>query len=146
MTEQEIAEKSAAAMWADDSASSALGMKIERVEPGVAVLSMTIGPTMVNGHGLAHGGYIFLLADSTFAFACNSRNQRQVAQHAQISFLAPGRLGMKLVAEGRERQRGERSGIYDITVRDETGTVIAEFRGWSRSIPGTLIEPSPSDK
>ena len=136
----EIAQRSADAMWADDSASRGLGMALVRVEPGVAILSMPITAAMVNGHGLAHGGFIFTLADSAFAFACNSRNQRHVAQHCQISFLAAGKLGMILTAEARERHRAERSGIYDITVRDETGTVIAEFRGHSRSIAGTLFE------
>jgi acyl-CoA thioesterase len=136
----EIAQKSADAMWADDKASQALGMKVEKVAPGLAVLSMSVGVDMVNGHGTCHGGYIFTLADSAFAFACNSRNQKHVAQHCQISYVAPGRLGMRLVAEARERQRGERSGIYDVTVRTaDTGEVIAEFRGHSRSIPGTLV-------
>jgi acyl-CoA thioesterase len=135
----EIARASADAMWADDKASRALGMKIEKVGPGMAVLSMTVSVDMVNGHGTCHGGYIFTLADSAFAFACNSHSQRHVAQHCQITYLSPGRLGMRLVAEARERQRGERSGIYDVTVRTDAGDVIAEFRGHSRSIPGTLV-------
>jgi acyl-CoA thioesterase len=139
MTDQQIAENSAAVMWADDNASRGLGMTLASVAPGEARLSMVVKPEMVNGHGLCHGGFIFTLADSAFAFACNSRNQRQVAQHCQISFLAPGRLGMTLTAHARERHRAERSGIYDITVTDETGTAIAEFRGMSRAIPGTLI-------
>jgi acyl-CoA thioesterase len=135
----EIARLSADAMWADDKASQALGMKIETMAPGLAVLSMTVGDTMVNGHGLCHGGFIFALADSALAFASSSRNQRTVAQHCQISYLTPGRLGMRLVAEARERHRGERSGIYDVTVRSETGEVIAEFRGQVRAIPGALV-------
>jgi acyl-CoA thioesterase len=134
-----IAQQSADAMWAEDKASRALGMKIEKVAPGLAVLSMSVGIDMVNGHGLCHGGYIFTLADSAFAFACNSRNQRHVAQHCQISFLAPGRLGMRLVAEARERHRGDRSGICDVTVKTDAGEVIAEFRGQSRAIPGTQV-------
>jgi acyl-CoA thioesterase len=135
----EIAQASADAMWADDKATRAMGMKIEKVGPGLAVLSMSIGVNMVNGHGSCHGGYIFSLADSAFAFACNSHNQRHVAQHCQISYLAPGRLGMRLIAEARERHRTERSGIYDVTVKTEAGETIAEFRGHSRSIPGTLV-------
>ena len=135
----EIALRSADAMWAEDKASRALGMKIEKVAPGLAVLSMSVGIDMVNGHGLCHGGYIFTLADSAFAFACNSHSQRHVAQHCQISFLAPGRLGMRLIAEARERHRAERSGVYDVTVRSEAGETIAEFRGHSRSIPGMLV-------
>jgi len=135
----EIAQASADAMWADDKATRAMGMKIEKVGPGLAVLSMSIGVNMVNGHGSCHGGYIFSLADSAFAFACNSHNQRHVAQHCQISYLAPGRLGMRLIAEARERHRAERSGIYDVTVKTDAGETIAEFRGHSRSIPGLLV-------
>jgi acyl-CoA thioesterase len=138
-TPADIATASAAVMWAEDQASAGLGMQLVRVEPGVAVLSMTITAAMVNGHGLAHGGFIFTLADSAFAFACNSYGQRNVAQNCQISYIAPGKLGMVLTAEARERQRAERSGIYDVTVRDAVGTVIAEFRGHSRAIPGTLV-------
>jgi len=138
-SDDEIARRSAATMWADDAASRGLGMRLVGIAPGVAVLSMPVTEAMVNGHGLAHGGFIFTLADSAFAFACNSRGQRQIAQHCQVSFVAPGKLGMVLTAEARERQRGERSGIYDVTVRDEAGTVIAEFRGHSRAIPGSLV-------
>jgi acyl-CoA thioesterase len=138
----EIARLSAAAMWAEDKASRGLGMKVEEVGPGLAVLSMSVSGEMVNGHGFCHGGYIFTLADSAFAFACNSRSQRHVAQQCQISYVAPGRLGMRLIAEARERQRGERSGIYDVTVRTDAGEVIAEFRGNSRSIPGKLVPPT----
>jgi acyl-CoA thioesterase len=135
----EIARACANAMWAEDKASRAMGMQIEKVGPGFAILSMSVGVDMVNGHGLCHGGYIFSLADSALAFACNSHNQRHVAQHCQIAYLAPGRLGMRLLAEAQERYWGERSGIYDVTVRTEGGETIAEFRGHSRSIPGALI-------
>jgi acyl-CoA thioesterase len=135
----EIARLSAEAMLADDRASRALGMKIEAMAPGLAVLSMQVRPDMVNGHGLCHGGYIFTLADSALAFASSSHNRRTVAQHCQISYLTPGRLGMRLVAEARERHRGDRSGIYDVTVRSEAGEAIAEFRGTVRLIPGTLV-------
>jgi acyl-CoA thioesterase len=135
-----LARRSAEAMWAEDKASRGLGMRLERVEPGAAVLSMAITEAMVNGHGTCHGGYIFLLADSAFAFACNSHNQKNVAQSCQIAFIAPGRLGTRLVAEARERHRGERSGIYDVTVKTDAGELIAEFRGYSRAIPGTLVQ------
>ena len=135
----EMAQACADAMWADDKASRAMGMRIEKVGPGFALLSMSVGVDMVNGHGLCHGGYIFSLADSALAFACNSHNQRHVAQHCQIAYLAPARLGMRLLAEARERFRGERGGIYDVTVRTEAGETIAEFRGHSRSIPGALV-------
>jgi acyl-CoA thioesterase len=136
----EIARLSAVVMWADDKASQGLGMEILEVGPGLARLGMTVTDRMLNGHGSCHGGFIFTLADSAFAFACNSHGQPAVAQHCSITYVSPGQLGMRLVAEARERQRGERSGIYDITVRDETGTVIAEFRGHSRTLPGSLIE------
>lgn len=134
-----LAQRSAEAMWALDTATRNLGMQLDRVDPGVAVLSMIITETMVNGHGTCHGGYIFMLADSAFAFACNSFNQKNVAQNCQITFVTPGRLGMRLVAEARMRQRGGRSGIYDVTVRSDAGDIIAEFRGHSRAIPGTHI-------
>ncbi|MGH6815963.1 MAG: hydroxyphenylacetyl-CoA thioesterase PaaI [Hyphomicrobiaceae bacterium] len=133
-----IAVKSGEIMWADDNASRGLGMSLDHVGPGLARLSMTVTDAMVNGHGMCHGGFIFTLADSAFAFACNSYNQRAVAQNCQIAYLAPARLGMRLQAEARERYRGERSGLYDVTVRDEQGTVVAEFRGFCRTIPGTL--------
>ena len=135
----EIARLSADAMWSGDKASQGLGMEVLEVGSGWARLVMMVTERMLNGHGSCHGGFIFSLADSAFAFACNSHGQPAVAQHCTITYVAPGRLGMRLVAEAHERQRGERSGIYDITVRDETGTVIAEFRGHSRTLPGSLI-------
>jgi acyl-CoA thioesterase len=136
---EEVARLSAAAMWAEDNASRALGMEIIATGPGRAVVAMAITEAMTNGHGTCHGGYIFLLADSAFAFACNSHGQRMVAQHCAVTFLAPGRRGARLIAEAIERQRGERSGITDVTVRDEAGMIIAEFRGHSRTIPGSLL-------
>jgi acyl-CoA thioesterase len=135
----DIAKRSADAMWADDRACQHLDMRVDHVAPGMAKLSMLVTDAMTNGHGLCHGGYIFTLADSAFAYACNSYGQRTVAQQCNIAFVAPGRLGMRLSAEATERQRAERSGIYDVTVRDEGGVVIAEFRGFSRSISGSLI-------
>lgn len=136
----EIARLSADAMWSGDKASQGLGMEVLEAGSGWARLAMVVTERMLNGHGSCHGGFIFSLADSAFAFACNSHGQPAVAQHCTITYVAPGRLGMRLVAEARERQRGERSGIYDTTVRDETGTVIAEFRGHSRTLPGSLID------
>jgi len=136
----EIARLSGIAMWRDDKASQGLGMEIEDVGPGYARLAMPVTERMLNGHGTCHGGFIFSLADSAFAFACNSHGQPAVAQHCSVTYVTPGRLGMRLVAEAKERQRGERSGIYDITVCDQTGTVVAEFRGHSRTLPGSLID------
>jgi acyl-CoA thioesterase len=136
----EIACLSAEAMWAADKACQELGIELLEVGPGRARLAMTVSERMVNGHGLCHGGYIFLLADSAFAYACNAHGTFAVAQHCAVTFVAPGRLGMRLVAEATERQRGERSGIYDVAVRDAaSGTVLAEFRGHSRTLPGTWV-------
>jgi acyl-CoA thioesterase len=100
---------------------------------------------MMNGHGICHGGFIFTLADSTFAFACNSYDQRTVAQHCAVTFLRPGLRGQRLTAHAVERSRTGRSGIYDITVRDDQGEVIAEFRGHSRTISGSLTLASNTD-
>jgi acyl-CoA thioesterase len=135
----EIARISADAMWEHDQACRSLGITLDKVGPGHAVLSMRVGANMVNGHKSCHGGFLFLLADSAFGFACNSRGQRHMAQNCQITYLAPASLGMRLTAEARERYRADRAGIYDVTVSNETGEVIAEFRGYSRSIPGTLL-------
>jgi acyl-CoA thioesterase len=137
---QALAEACARAMWADDRASQGLGMRIERVAPGEAVMTMAVTERMVNGHGLCHGGFIFTLADSAFAFACNTYDQRAVAQHCAVTFLAPARLGDALTAHAVEVARSGRSGIYDITVTGADGTVVAEFRGHSRTIKGSLLE------
>lgn len=139
MTPQEIAEASAAAMWNDDAASRRLGMSLEHVGPGEARLSMVVTQEMSNGHGTCHGGYIFLLADSAFAFACNAHNQRAVAQHCSITYLVPGRIGERLTAEAREVSRRGRAGIYDIRITNEDGAQLAEFRGHSRTVKGTHI-------
>ena len=122
-------------MWADDQASRRLGMDATVVEQDHAVVRMEIRDDMVNGHAICHGGYIFTLADSCFALACNSRGRLTVAAGADISFTAPGRLGDVLVAEARVRSAFGRSGITDVTVRRESdGQIIAEFRGRSRSL------------
>jgi acyl-CoA thioesterase len=134
-----IARACAEAMWAEDAASRGLGMQLVAVEPGHAVLTMTVTAAMVNGHDLCHGGYIFTLADSAFAFACNTYNQRTVAQHCAITFVNSARRGDRLVAQAVERQRAGRSGIYDVTVTREEGFVIAEFRGHSRTIEGEIV-------
>ncbi len=138
----DIAQACAQAMWAEDQASQGLGMVVERVAPGEAVLSMSVRPDMTNGHGICHGGFIFTLADSAFAFACNTYNQRTVAQHCAVTFLRPARLRDRLVARAVERSRTGRSGIYDVTVTLAAGEVVAEFRGHSRTIAGTLLDPA----
>ena len=140
MDTQFIAQASAAALWADDRASQALGMVLDCVAPGRAALRMTVVAGMVNGHGFCHGGFIFNLADSAFAFACNSYNQRCVAQTCTITYLAPAKLGDVLLAKAREVSRVGRTGIYDISfTRAADGAVIAEFRGQSRAIKGELV-------
>jgi acyl-CoA thioesterase len=134
----QLARACAEAMWAEDDASKGLGMEIVDVGPGRATLAMTVKPHMVNGQRIAHGGFIFLLADSTFAFACNSRNERAVAAQCDITFIRPGKLGDRLVATAREISRSGRSGIYDIRVAADD-VVIAEVRGHSRTIAGTWL-------
>jgi len=121
-------------MWADDAASRDLGMVLDSVGPGRAVLSITVADSMVNGHGMCHGGFIFSLADSAFAFACNSHGDAAVAQHCAITFLRPGRRGERLTAEAIERVRAGRGGLYDVRVTGEDGTIVAELRGHSRLV------------
>ncbi|WP_133489053.1 hydroxyphenylacetyl-CoA thioesterase PaaI [Aliiroseovarius marinus] len=140
MTPQEIAEKSADAMWADDPASQELGMRIDAIAPGRAVMSMEIRKDMVNGHGICHGGFSFTLADSAFAFACNSYNNRVVGQHCQVTYLSPGKLGERLTATATEVSRAGRSGIYDVTVTGEDGRNVVIFRGHSRQVSGTHFD------
>jgi acyl-CoA thioesterase len=139
MTLQEVAEASAQAMWNDDSASQRLGMTLDQIAPGQATLSMTVTDAMSNGHGNCHGGYIFTLADSAFAFACNSYNQMVVAQHCSITYLIPGRIGDRLTATATETSRRGRSGIYDIRITNQDGDHVAEFRGHSRTVKGTHL-------
>ncbi|MBD3763209.1 MAG: hydroxyphenylacetyl-CoA thioesterase PaaI [Rhodobacterales bacterium] len=139
MTPQELAEASARALWDGDSTSQRLGMVLDHVAPGEARLTMTVTDTMSNGHGTCHGGYIFILADSAFAFACNAYNQRTVGQHAAITFLAPAHLGDRLTAVAREVSRQGRSGLYDIRVTNQDGVHVAEFRGHSRTVKGTHL-------
>ncbi len=127
-------------MWADDRASQALGMTLDAVSPGSATLTMTLREDMVNGHAIGHGGLTFTLADSAFAFACNSYNRVTVAAGAEIRFRRPTRLGDVLVATATERERLGRDGVYDVqvTVGDD---VVAMFVGRSKEIGGTLFDP-----
>jgi len=139
MTADELAKACAEAMWAEDNASRGLGMTLVEVSPGRSELRMEITAAMVNGHGSCHGGFIFTLADSAFAFACNSYNQRAVAQHCSITYLAPGKLGDVLTARGVEGSRQGRSGLYDIHVTNQNGALIAIFRGHSRTVKGEFF-------
>lgn len=140
LTPQERAERSAQAMWADDRASQWLGFELLRVGEGRATVALTVEAHHCNGHGICHGGITFALADSAFAFACNSRNVATVAQHNTISFIAPGRKDDRLTARATEVSLQGRSGIYDVSVTNQHGVVIAEFRGASRAIRGQLFE------
>lgn len=134
-----LARACADAMWADDRASQGLGMVLVDVGPGRAVMEMTVTEIMANGHGICHGGFIFTLADSAFAFACNTYDQRTVARHCAITYIAPAFRDDRLTATAREISRTGRSGIYDISVTRQDGTVVAEFRGQSQTIKGTLL-------
>ena len=138
LSPDDLARACADAMWKEDDASKGLGMEIVEIKAGQATMTMVVQPHMVNGQRIAHGGFIFLLADSTFAFACNSHNQRTVAAQCDITFIRPGKLGDVLVATAREISRSGRSGIYDVRVT-AGDSVIAEFRGHSRSIAGTWL-------
>jgi acyl-CoA thioesterase len=139
VTPQERARRCADLMWEGDNASRALGMRITAVGPGLASVEMTVREDMVNGHGIGHGGLTFTLADSAFAFACNSYNRRTVAQACEIRFLAPTRLGDLLTATAVEREREGRDGVYDIVVRDGDA-VVAEFTGRSKEVRGTFFD------
>jgi len=140
MTPKQRAEKSAAVMWAKDNASKWAGMAITHVDEGTATLELTVEAHHCNGHAMCHGGVIFMLADSAFASACNSRNQSTVAQHNLINYLAPGKQGDRLTATAREVNLTGRNGIYDVTVTNQDGQRIAEFRGMSRAIKGHLFD------
>jgi acyl-CoA thioesterase len=144
LSPDDLARACAEAMWEEDDASKALGMEIVEIKPGQATLTMTIKPHMVNGQRIAHGGFIFTLADSAFAFACNTHNERVVAAQGSITFVAPGKLGDSLVATAREVSRSGRSGIYDVRV-SVADTVIAEFRGHSRSVAGRWLPETETD-
>ena len=127
-------------MWADDSASQWLGMELVDVGPGLATLQLELTADMVNGHDIGHGGITFTLADSAFAFACNSHNRVTVAASAEIKFRRPTKLGDVLVAKAVERDRDERGGFCDVIVT-VGGDVVAEFVGRSREIGGVNFDP-----
>ena len=140
---QLLAERSAAVLYDRDRASQMLGICITAVRPGFAQLTMTVREDMVNGHGVCHGGLIFTLADSAFAFACNSHNEATVAAAGAIDFLAPARAGDELTAEAHETWRTRRNGLYEIVVFNRKGERIALFRGRSYRIEGAVLPPAP---
>jgi len=139
MDSQERAAKSAEALWAGDHASKWIGIELGPVGEGAATMTLDVQRHHCNGHGICHGGVIFTLADSAFAFACNSRNQVTVAQHNAISFIAPGQAEDRLTAVAREVSLTGRSGIYDVRVTNQNNETIAEMRGLSRAIKGQLF-------
>jgi acyl-CoA thioesterase len=136
-----LAQQVALRMFASDRASRAMGMRIADVGPGFAELTMTVRGDMVNGHAICHGGFIFTLADSAFAFACNSYNFNTVAQGCSIEYVAPAREGDVLTATARERSLAGRTGVYDIEVKNQKDETIALFRGKSYRIKGHIVEP-----
>ncbi|HEX2159666.1 MAG TPA: hydroxyphenylacetyl-CoA thioesterase PaaI [Actinomycetes bacterium] len=131
---QAVAERSATRMYEADLASRHLGIQVEQIAPGQATARMLVRDTMLNGHNICHGGYVFLLAVTAFAFACNSYGPTTVAAACNIAFLAPAHAGDELIATATERHHTDRSGIYDVTVRLPNASVIAEFRGHSRTL------------
>ncbi|MFK7954933.1 MAG: hydroxyphenylacetyl-CoA thioesterase PaaI [Lysobacterales bacterium] len=137
---QQLAAACAAKMLSEDAASQGLGMTVNVDKPGQAKVTMTIQPDMVNGHEICHGGFIFTLADSAFAFACNGYNEVTVAASAAIDFVRPAILGDQLTATAHERHRGKRSGLYDVTVTNQAGKLVASFRGRSATLGGSLVQ------
>ena len=123
----------------EDPACRSVGITLEDVGPGRARLRMRVTEDMVNLHGVAHGGYVFLLADAAFAYACNSRNVRAVAAQASVVFLASARDGETLIAEAEEAASSGRSGVYNVTVTGEDGRAVAAFQGYSRTIGGAIV-------
>jgi acyl-CoA thioesterase len=136
---QSLAERVTAVMFARDRASQALGMRVTGVRPGWARLAMPVRADMVNGHGLCHGGLVFALGDSAFAFACNSYNDSTVGAAATIDFLSAAREGDELTAEATELWRTRRNGLYEIVVTNQRGERIALFRGRSYRVDGQVV-------
>ncbi len=145
MTPQARAEQVASAMMAKDNASRSLGMGVTHIAPGAATLTLRVSAEMLNGHNICHGGYIFTLADSAFAFACNSYNRLTVAQQNQITYISPGQLGELLTATASETALTGRSGVYDVMVRGEDGRTVATMRGLSRTIKGHIFAENGDD-
>jgi acyl-CoA thioesterase len=137
---QALAELAGKAMYERDPASRALGMTLDEIRPGYARMSMPVRGDMLNGHGTCHGGYIFMLADSAFAFACNSHNHVTVGAGCTIDYLAPARDGDLLAAEAVEQALGGKTGIYDIVVTSQDGRKVALFRGKSHRVQGHVVD------
>ena len=142
---QRLAEAAAQAMWARDRASNALGIKLLDVRPGYARAQMTVREDMVNVHGTAHGGLVFTLADTAFAYACNSHDKATVAAGCSIEFLRPAYLGETLSATAQEEALIGRNGVYDVRVDNNKGELVALFRGKSAQIRGTVTDEPPGE-
>jgi acyl-CoA thioesterase len=140
MDAQALAELAGKTMYERDPATQSLGIALAEIRPGYARMTMTVRPDMLNGHQSCHGGYIFLLADSAFAFACNSHNFVTVGAGCTIDYVAPGRAGDVLSAEGIEQVIAGKTGVYDITVRNQDNKVLALFRGKSHRVAGLVAE------
>ena len=140
MSPQEIAEATGRIMYAEDTATRHVGIELIEVAPGYSRMRLQVRKELTNSHGICHGGYIFMLADTAFAYACNSHNQRAVAAGASIEFVVPGHLGDVLTAEAREQHRAGRSGVCDTRVTNQDGRLIALFRGKSATIKGHYVE------
>ena len=145
MDAEQIAQACADTMYADDRASVALGIEMVDVSVGRTVMAMTVREDMVNSHDICHGGLIFTLADSAFAFACNSENHNTVAAGARVEFLAPGRLGDRLTAVAEQVSQGGRTGIYDVSVTNQLGKTVALFRGNSHRIGGAVVDATTGE-
>ena len=139
-----LARRAAEAMWSGDHATQGLGMELVNVAQGFAEITMPVRQEMVNGHGICHGGFIFTLADSAFAFACNSRNQMTVAAGARIDFIKSAKEGDVLTARAQVVHQGKRTGVYDAQVVNQAQEVVAEFRGNSTTVGGQLVDESGS--
>jgi acyl-CoA thioesterase len=137
---QALAELAGKTMYERDPASQALGMTLAAIRPGYARMRMRVREDMLNGHGTCHGGYIFMLADSAFAFACNSHNFNTVGAGCTIDYLAPGRVGDVLVAEAVEQALAGKTGVYDVVVTDQDGRKVALFRGKSHRVAGHVVD------
>jgi len=146
LTAQQRAERCAQVMWDNDVASRDLGIELDSVSPGEAKAHLIVRPKHLNGLGICHGGFIFTLADTAFAFACNTYNQAAVAQQNSITYTNSGRSGARLMAHAKEVSKSGRSGVYDVTVTDELDVVVALFRGHSRTIRGTLFDENKNEK
>ncbi|MBV8247673.1 MAG: hydroxyphenylacetyl-CoA thioesterase PaaI [Comamonas sp.] len=144
MTPQQTAELVRDGMFARDRAAQALNMRITHIAPGEATIEMPVRDDMLNGFDTCHGGFITALGDTAFAYACNTRNEMTVASGLSVDFVAPGRPGETLVAEAREQSQAGRTGVYDVTIRNRQGQLIAIFRGRSYSMKGRSSVPARS--